>query len=53
VTGREGRHKKLLDGLKKTGGYWKLMEEVLDHTALRTDFGRGNEPVIKTDYGLK
>jgi len=31
VTGRQGRRwKQLLDDLKETRGYWKLIEETLD-----------------------
>jgi len=42
VTGRRGRRRKqLLDGLKKTSGYWKLKEEALDHILGVTRFGRG------------
>jgi hypothetical protein len=31
----------LLDDLKVRRGYWKLKEEELDGTVLRTGFGRG------------
>jgi hypothetical protein len=41
VTGRrERRDKQLLDGLKETGGYWKLKEEALALTAWKTRFSR-------------
>jgi len=33
VAGTQGRrHKQLLDDLNEKRGYWKLKEEVLDHT---------------------
>jgi hypothetical protein len=47
-TGRRGRRRKqLLDYLKGTRGYWKLKEEALDRTLLRTRFGRGCGPAIR------
>jgi hypothetical protein len=33
--------------------YWKLKEEALDRTLWRTRFGKGYDPVVKTDYGTK
>jgi hypothetical protein len=42
MTERRGRKcKHPLDKLKESRGYWKLKEEALDHTLLRTRFGRG------------
>jgi len=35
---RERRHKELLDDFKERRGYWKLKEEALDRTLLRTCF---------------
>jgi hypothetical protein len=33
VTGRQGRRsKQILDDLKEMRGYWKLIEDALDHT---------------------
>jgi hypothetical protein len=53
VTVRRGRrHKQLPDILKERRGYRKLKEEALDRTLPRTRFGRGNEPVIKTDNAM-
>ena len=37
---------KVLDDLKEKTGYFKLKEEALDHTLLRTYFGRGYGPFI-------
>jgi hypothetical protein len=37
----------LLDDLKETRGYWKLKEEELGGTVLRTVFGRGHGPVVR------
>jgi hypothetical protein len=47
VTGRRGRCKHLVDDLKEKRGYWKLKEEVLDRTLLRTHCGRGYGPVVR------
>jgi len=48
VTGRrERKYKQLLDDLKETTGYWKLKEEALNRTALRTHFGRGYGRVVR------
>ena len=47
VTGRRGRSKQLLDGLKEKRGYWKLREEALDRTVCRTRCGRGCGPVVR------
>jgi len=48
VTGRrERRCKQLLDDLKEKTGYWKLKEEALNRTALRTHFGRGYGRVVR------
>ena len=44
---RRERRKQLLDDLKEKRGYWKLMEEGLDRTLWRTDFGRGCGPVTR------
>jgi hypothetical protein len=38
---RERRREQLPDDLKEKRGYWKLKEEALDHTPLRTRFGGG------------
>jgi hypothetical protein len=46
VTGRQGRHRKLLDDLKERKGYSHLKEEALDHTMWRVRFGRGFGPVV-------
>jgi len=35
------------DYLKDNRGYWKLKEEVLDHTVWRTHFGRGCVLIIR------
>jgi hypothetical protein len=48
VTGRRGRRRKqLLDYLKEKRIYWKLKEEALDRTLLRTRFGRGYGLVVR------
>jgi hypothetical protein len=48
VTGRKGRRsKQLLDNLKKMKGFWKLKEEALDRTVLRTRFGKGYGTVLR------
>jgi hypothetical protein len=48
MTGRRGRRRKqLLDDLKERRRYWKLKEEALDRTLLRTCFGRGYGPVVR------
>jgi hypothetical protein len=48
ITGRRGRRRKrLLDDLKGKRKYWKLKEEALDRTVLRTRFGRGYGPVVR------
>jgi hypothetical protein len=48
MTGRrERRRKQLLDDLKEKRRYWKLKEEALDRTLLRTRFGRGYGPVVR------
>jgi len=39
--------KQILDYLKETRGYWKLMEEALDRCLWRTRFGRGCGPAVK------
>jgi hypothetical protein len=50
VTGRQGRRRrKLLDDIKERRGYSHLKEEALDHTIWTARFGRGFEPVAKTD----
>jgi hypothetical protein len=41
------RSKQLLDVLKEIRGYWKLKEEALDRTPLRTRFGWGYGPVLR------
>jgi hypothetical protein len=42
VRGRQGRrHKQLLADPNEKSLYWKLKEEALDHTLLRTFCGRG------------
>ena len=40
------RREQLLNGLKKTRGYWKLEGEALHYNAWRTRFGRGYGPVV-------
>jgi hypothetical protein len=48
VTGRRGRgRKQLLDYLKEKRICWKLKEEALERTLLRTRFGRGYGPVVR------
>jgi hypothetical protein len=48
MTGRWGRRRKqLLDDLKEKRQYWKLKEEALDRTLLRTRFGRDYGPVVR------
>jgi hypothetical protein len=48
MMGRRGRRRKqLLDDLKEKKRYWKLKEEALDRTLLRTRFGRGYGPVVR------
>ena len=42
MTGIRGRRsKQLLDAIEERRGYWKLKEEALASTVLRTGFGRG------------
>jgi hypothetical protein len=41
------RHKQLLCNFKETRGYWKLKEEELDRTLLKTRFGRGYGPAVR------
>jgi len=43
----ERRRKQLLDDLKETTGYWKIKQEALDHTVLRTRFGGGPKPIVR------
>jgi hypothetical protein len=43
----ERRRKQLLDNPKKTTGYWKLKQEALDRTVLRTRFGKGYRPFVR------
>jgi hypothetical protein len=53
MTGRRKRRRKqLLDDLKEKRRHWKLKQEALDRTLWRTLFGRGFEPVVKTDYRM-
>jgi alpha-D-ribose 1-methylphosphonate 5-triphosphate synthase subunit PhnL len=48
MTGRRGRRRtQLLDNLKEKIRYWKLKEEALDRTLLRTRFGTGYGPVVR------
>ena len=48
VTGRRKRRRKqLLDDLGETQRYWKFKVEALDRTVLRTQFGKGCEPVVR------
>jgi hypothetical protein len=48
VTGRQGRRRKqLLDNFKEMRGYWKLKEEALDLSLLRTRFGRSCGLVVR------
>ena len=52
MTGRRGRRRKqLLDGLKEKREYWKLKEEALDLTLLRTRCGRDYGPVVRQTTG--
>jgi len=44
---RRRRHRQLLDNLEEKPEYWKLKEEALDRTVLRTSFGRGYGPVVR------
>ena len=47
-TGRRGRRRKqLLDDLRETGRYWKLIKEALDRTLYSTRCGRGYGPVVR------
>ena len=47
--GRQGKLcKQLRDYLEERRRYWKLKEEAVDRAVLRTRFGRGNGPVVKT-----
>jgi hypothetical protein len=47
-TGRQGRIcKNLLYDLTEKRRYWKLKQEALDHTGIRSCFGRGYRPVIR------
>ena len=47
-TVRRGRRRKqLLDNIKETRRYWKLIEDALDSTLCRTRFGRGYGPVVR------
>ena len=41
------RRKQLLYNFKETRGYWKLKEEELDRTLLKTRFGRGYGPAVR------
>jgi hypothetical protein len=48
VTGRQRRsQKKPLDDFNDMQGYWKLIEEVLDHIVWSTVFGRTYGPVTR------
>jgi transposase len=48
MTGRRGRKcKQLLRDFKEKIRYWKLKEEALDRTILRTRFGRGYGSVVR------
>jgi hypothetical protein len=48
VTGRQGRRRtQLLDDFTGKKRYWKLKEEALDRTMLRTCFGGGYGPVVR------
>jgi hypothetical protein len=48
VTGRQvRRRKKLLDDLKKMGGYSHLKEEALDRTMWRARFEKDFGPVVR------
>jgi hypothetical protein len=53
VTGRQGRHRKLLDDLKERRGYSHLKEEALDRTMWRAVFGRGFGPVVRGTSQMK
>jgi hypothetical protein len=48
VTGRPGsRRRKLLDRLKKRGGYSHLQEQALNRTMWRACFGRNFGPLVR------
>jgi hypothetical protein len=49
---RERRRKQILGDLRETRVYYKLKEEALDRTLWRTRFGRGDRPVVNTDYRM-
>jgi hypothetical protein len=52
MMGRQVRMcKQLLDDLKEKRRYWKLKEEVVDHSLWRTHFGRGYGPVVRQTAG--
>jgi hypothetical protein len=40
-----GRRKQLLDDLKEKRRYWNLIEETLDGTVRRNEFGSGCGPI--------
>ena len=41
MKGRQGRRRmQLLNDLKKTKGYWKLKQDLLDHSLLRNRSGK-------------
>jgi hypothetical protein len=44
---RTRRCEQLLDDIKETRGYWKLVKEAIDRTLWRTRFGRGYGPVVR------
>jgi len=45
------RRKQLLDDLNEKRGHWKLKEEAVDRTLLRTCFARGYGPVVRQITG--
>jgi len=47
VTGRQRRHRKLLDELKERRGHYHSKKETLDRTMWRARFGRGFGPVVR------
>jgi hypothetical protein len=48
LIGRQGRRRKqLLDGLKKSRGYWKLKEEALDCPLWGTRFAIAYGPAVR------
>jgi hypothetical protein len=51
IVRRGRRSKQLLNNLKEKRRYWKLKEEALGRTLLRTRFGRFYGPVVRQTTG--